>query len=135
MKFDKYIDIPYKHLGKSFNGADCYGLLWLIYKNERDITLPDNITYKEFWYKDKEEDHLIHNTNNYIYKIEVNYPYEIFDALLFYNQSRNFVDHIGIYTESDHFLHTYRNNISKIHKLNEYWISRIWKVYRWKFNG
>lgn len=41
MDFRKYIGVPYKHLGRSIKGTDCYGLVTLIYKDHLDIRLPD----------------------------------------------------------------------------------------------
>ncbi len=39
-KLDKYYTIPYKPNGYDFDGCDCFGLLWLWYKNELGIDLP-----------------------------------------------------------------------------------------------
>ena len=36
-----YVGIPFKHLGRDFNGADCFGLVWLYYKHELGIELRD----------------------------------------------------------------------------------------------
>lgn len=37
---DKYLDIPYVDHGRSVDGLDCWGLVWLVYKNEFGIDLP-----------------------------------------------------------------------------------------------
>ena len=37
---DKYIGIPSLDRGRSINGADCYGLVWLVYRDELLIDLP-----------------------------------------------------------------------------------------------
>lgn len=36
----KIIGVPWINRGKSFEGVDCYGLVWLYYKEVLDITLP-----------------------------------------------------------------------------------------------
>lgn len=36
----KYVGIPFKDHGRSFDGCDCYGLVSLIYENELNIHLP-----------------------------------------------------------------------------------------------
>lgn len=36
----KYMLIPFEDKGRSFEGVDCWGLIYLIYKEELGITLP-----------------------------------------------------------------------------------------------
>ena len=40
MNFEKYVGIPYAEKGRDETGADCWGLVRLIYKNELSIDLP-----------------------------------------------------------------------------------------------
>jgi len=37
---DKYIGVPFEDRGESLNGADCYGIIRLIYRNELGIEIP-----------------------------------------------------------------------------------------------
>jgi len=37
---DKYIGVPFEDRGESLNGADCYGIIRLIYRNELAIEIP-----------------------------------------------------------------------------------------------
>jgi len=39
--FSKYIGIPYKNLGRTREGCDCWGLLRIIYQEEFDMILPE----------------------------------------------------------------------------------------------
>ena len=39
-KIKKYMNIPFKDCGRDFDGCDCGGLVWLIYKTELGIELP-----------------------------------------------------------------------------------------------
>jgi cell wall-associated NlpC family hydrolase len=40
MNFNKYTSIPFKAHGRDRDGVDCWGLVWMIYKNELNIKLP-----------------------------------------------------------------------------------------------
>lgn len=40
MNISKYIGIPFKDKGRDFDGVDCWGIPWLIYKHELNIELP-----------------------------------------------------------------------------------------------
>jgi cell wall-associated NlpC family hydrolase len=37
---ERYRNIPYKDHGRTFAGVDCWGLLYLVYKNEFGLQLP-----------------------------------------------------------------------------------------------
>ena len=37
----RYMRMPYTEGGRSFEGADCWGLVYLVFKHELDIELPD----------------------------------------------------------------------------------------------
>lgn len=134
MNFKKYIDIPYKHAGRSFKGTDCAGLIQLIYKEEKNIVLPDNFVYDKYWYKEEDvnNNHLLNTISSYNYKVKVNPPFKVFDCLLFWNQKRTYVDHIGMFIEENKFIHTYRNSSSKIDRIEGYWNSRLWGTFRYK---
>lgn len=40
MDFKRYIEVPFFSQGRSFFGADCWGLCYLFYKHELGIVLP-----------------------------------------------------------------------------------------------
>ncbi|WP_420433023.1 C40 family peptidase [Hyphobacterium sp.] len=41
----RYMRIPFVDEGRGFDGADCYGLCWLAWREERGVTLPDALIY------------------------------------------------------------------------------------------
>ena len=44
-----YIEIPFMAHGRDKNGLDCWGLIWLTYKEQRGIILP---SYDEVYFED-----------------------------------------------------------------------------------
>lgn len=118
--FGKYIGIPYKNLGRDFSGCDCYGLVYLVYKTELGIVLPDytELQYSKDWYK--EENHILENIDSKWSKVEET-PYKIFDALIFYGIGFTTVaNHIGIYIGDDKFLHVFSSSTSMISRLEKF---------------
>ena len=68
INLEKYIGIPYKHLGRSWEGVDCIGLLYLVYRHEFNVVLPltDEIGEE---YNCVYEENLDQRFNNYLLSI------------------------------------------------------------------
>lgn len=133
--FDKYVNIPFSHKGRDFNGCDCYGLVWLIFKTERNITLPN---FLDIDYSCGLEDRDNQIEQQYIKQLKQGWvsadaPYKRWDCLIFYTDSRkDIADHIGLYIGDGKFLHTSRKlNDTVVVKLNDFWENRIYDVARW----
>ncbi len=134
--FGKYIDIPFKHRGRDFDGCDCFGLVRLIYAQERNIILPD---YLEIDYKcdltEEEETHIQDLYLNHLEKgwIVAKPPYKKWDGLIFYsNPKRTVADHIGLVIEDGKFIHTSGYyGISLVSKLDGIWESKLYGGARW----
>ena len=134
MNFGKYINIPYRNKGRDFNGVDCFGLIWLIYKSELEIDLPDftELNYHKNWYEEKEE-FILDNFRKYegIKWKKVDKPYKLFDALIFYNRCEGVIaNHIGLFIGGNKFLHVNEKNSSQVDRLNRYWGKRLYNTVR-----
>jgi len=131
MNFNEYINLPYKNLGRDKLGVDCYGLIKLPYKDKLGIDLPDftELLYEEGWYR--KENHILENI--WDDWVEVQYPYKIYDILLFYSyELKTVVNHIGILIGEGKFLHISSKYSSRVDRLEQYWKSRLYKVLRHK---
>jgi murein DD-endopeptidase len=126
--FNKYINIPFKHHGRDFNGCDCFGILKLMYTNELNINLPD-YEYSFDW--NQTHNHIIDNIrNNWI---EVNPPYKKYDCLVFcttYNSK--IANHIGVYIGDNKFIHIQENQFSRIERLDGFYSKKLYKTIRYK---
>ena len=127
MTFSKYINIPYKHKGDTFKSCDCLGLVKLILREESNIFLP------EFWYVEcwKDGDNYFTDNIGSVSTKKVKPPYKKLDGLLFYDEKRKYVKHIGLYIGNSRFIHTYRKNSSRVDKLGGYWSSRLYEAVRY----
>ena len=122
MNLSKFIGIPYKHLGRDFTGFDCYGLVWLAYKEILNIELPDytDLLYRQDWYKHK-DNHILNNVS-WVKKVE--YPFNKFDGILIYNGSNEIVNHIALYIGDNRILHIFEGVTSRIDRFDGYWKSK-----------
>lgn len=138
MNFSRYIGIPYKYKGRDFSGVDCYGLVYLIYKKEKNLNLPDfmHVDFTKNWYEDNDK-HLIVDNINELWEIadSVKNPYLPFDCMLFYSSSSKLVvNHCGLYVGDNRFIHItdYKESKSELLRFSGYWESKLYKVLRYK---
>lgn len=131
--YSKYINLPYKELGRTSSGIDCYGLITLIFKEKLGVILPDftELIYdKERYAVTKQEDHILYNIG--LRWKEVTNPKE-FDILVF-NDSKelDLSKHVGLFIGDDKFIHSLRRSSSVITKLdNMFWKSKLSAILRW----
>lgn len=135
MNFSKYIDIPYKNLGRDFEGVDCWGLICLIFKHEKNIILPDftELKYEKGWYK-KGHNHILDNkgTIDGTFWDIVNRPYKVYDGFIFYLSSEKIANHTGMYIGNNKFIHVYEEKTSCINRLDDLWKSKMYAAFRYK---
>lgn len=101
MKYLRYLKIPYKHQGRTFEGADCFGLLRLFYLHELGILLPDfTADYSESWFVD----------HDYFKDLYAEYGFQkadtsLYGNLIFFRNTSTRVGHLGIILTPDRFIH------------------------------
>lgn len=126
MDIAKYIGVPYENKGRSFAGADCYGLYMLFNKEELHKDIPEyGYTHAE----DKTSVHIAitHNAKKWH---EVTEP-EAGDLILF--RIGGHIIHCGVYLDSQTFLHCLRGRDATIEDLSSVtWTNRIHRIIRWQ---
>jgi cell wall-associated NlpC family hydrolase len=129
MSILKYIGIPYKVNGETFESSDCYGLCKLYAKNELGITLPTYF-YSEINNEQTAEIAIQlakHGMGEGWKKVDT--P-EFGDIVTFRIMGHEV--HCGIMVSSKEFLHSLKGRMSCIEELSHInWQHRLTGVYRW----
>lgn len=102
---ERLTGIPYLHNGRSYNGVDCLGLVYLFFK-ELGVKLPinDNKGYiSNDWYK-VEPDRYINGLKSIGEEVGHYRNIQILD-LPYFRLYKNVVTHTGVMLDSRHFLH------------------------------
>jgi cell wall-associated NlpC family hydrolase len=127
---NEYLGIPYKHLGRSLKGFDCWGFVVHIYKNYLGIKvfdLVEEVKYDKNWsYENK--DYITEYRDENVWK-EVNKP-RFLDIMLF-NNYKKIPNHAGIYLSKNKFIHAVEKVGIVVSKLEEQWIRRLKGFYRY----
>ena len=130
----KYLRIPYKTRGHTFDGCDCGGLLRLVYKIELNIDLPDweeryISTHRESF---KTLDSIFDEQTSTIGDFPMQVPLEDvqpFDALVF--RMGKFNVHTGVVVRKGKFLHVQEGGNTTIEDYTGLkWKNRLVGVYR-----
>lgn len=125
--WNDYVGIPYKLHGRDTDGLDCWGLVRLIYKDQKDIDLPS--LSEEYFASDD----VSHNQEVIARHKEgwalVN-DYTVGDVALFrINGSES---HVGVIIDQNRFIHAREGNSVTIEKLDSVqWRRRLVGVYKY----
>lgn len=126
---DKYVNIPYKLHSRTMEYCDCYGLAWLIYKNEFGIELPK---FDELYSENSDNEEILKLFESQVENWKkVSFP-NIGD--LIYLRSSVFKKHVGVFVGNNKFLHnTHKGATSTIADLKSIkWRNRIIGYYRYE---
>lgn len=123
----KFVGIEFKEKGRDFDGLDCWGLVYLIYKKCRRIELPtytDSYTLAD----QKEIEELIRNEKSKWQRIRNDF--QIYDILLFRIKGR--VAHVGVFVGKGKFIHCLENVGVVIESIySPVWNKRLVGAYRY----
>lgn len=128
---NNYVGVPYKENGRDCDGCDCYGLVWLVYKEALGINLPlYDYTYSHETPATEIAEMIQAGAKGADWQqLGKSEPLEPGDVLLF----RHIGDgqHIGLYVGESQMLHTDRGHDAVVVDLGSAkWQSRIIGTYR-----
>lgn len=104
MDIRKYLPIPFKNHGRGFSGVDCWGLVLLVYKEERGIIMPDLGDLYSDAYARCEVDSTVTQAMGAPWTMVVEPGQEKpFDVLVF--KRGGLKTHVGIWVEKGKMLH------------------------------
>ncbi len=134
--YDKYLNIPYKHLGNDpKSGMDCFNLCRYIYKEETGIDIP----YFSFDRCNIVDDDWYNKTSDSIFESSaladnswkrVSEPKK-FDFILMSIGSTNISNHCAMYLENNKMIHNMIDRPSWISPYGSYYQQYTTGLYRW----
>lgn len=122
---DKYIGLPFEPNGRTSRGVDCWGLIWLVYRNEFNIDLPK---YDSVFPDESIES--IRDAHNHIEKVNEN-SFRVVETpserdVILLRIYGNLVSHVGLYIGSGMMLHIMSGINSVVEDVNSIrWKHRV----------
>jgi probable lipoprotein NlpC len=128
--FNKYIGLSYKERGRDFDGVDCYGIVYLIFKEEKGIELPDflELNYQKNW-SELGKNHILESITDDWIKVGEN-DYRRFDVHIF-QDAYGVAAHTGLNIGHGKFIHVLDQRPSDVGKL-ELWKRILHGTMRYK---
>lgn len=120
-----YIDIPFQEHGRDFTGADCWGLIRLVYQKELRIEMPSYDDYESIKDDDIPEKLELRAASEWVKQDKP----KLFDVVLC--RMNNAPRHVGIYVGNQYMLHITKGINSCCEKINNSkWSNRVMGYYR-----
>jgi len=111
--WNDYVGIPYKLHGRDEDGLDCWGLVRLIYKEQKDIDLP---SFSEEYLNSDDVRHNEEVIARHKEGWSLSNDYTVGDVALFrINGSES---HVGVIIDDNKFIHAREGNSVTIEKLD-----------------
>lgn len=130
--FKKYLGIPFKTGGRDYAGADCFGLVRIVY-SDLGLSIPDYQTPNSADESikiisaviDSKENNELKQIFSFWKWIRIDRPRPL-AIVTFWIRNPNFSSHLGIMIDNDKFLHSRRMTNSCIERLSEaFWRKRV----------
>lgn len=128
---DKYVGIPFKDHGDTFEGCDCYGLVKLIYREEFGLLLPEVGDLYTSAYQRYQVDNTLSAHINYDWckKVPKEEQYNPFDMLVFRIAGTD--HHVGLYIREGFMLHVIEGSDSGVERYTGVrWSRQLHRVIR-----
>lgn len=127
MNVPKYLMLTYANKGRDIAGVDCWGLIRLIFKEERNITLARCDGYLDS--EDKEQTEKVILSESLAHWEQVNKPAK-YDAVVFDLAGKP--SHIGMMISDSEFIHALKGRGVTIERIsNVLWRRRVQAYYRY----
>jgi len=123
----KYLEVPFLLHGRTWQGADCYGLLMLYFATELGITVKDYIGTVRTKDDLTNNDLCLDNSDDEWLPVSLD-DIQPNDILLLRNQSEK-PNHVGVVIDPGHFLHTLDGAGAAVSKIPT-WRHRMVTAYR-----
>lgn len=136
--YDKYVGIPFKHLGNDEEGIDCYNLCRLVLKQERGITLTKPSSYycnivDDDWYNKINISPFEQAVKKEISSgncKKVSIP-AAFDIIIMSIGATNITNHCAIYAGNNKILQIMTQRNSWVSSYGTYYKQYTTGIYRW----
>jgi cell wall-associated NlpC family hydrolase len=126
-EFDRFVGIPYKDKGRDYDGSDCWGLLYLVYRDLLGIEIP---TYSEAYKNgsDYEEVARLIESRKRTWKRVEDKPKKYDGILIRYGRYNS---HVGVFISRNSFIHVQEGGFSVVDDLKSHrWRDRVVGFYR-----
>lgn len=108
----RFLNLTYKNQGRDYSGCDCYGLVYLFYRDFLNKDIPEfNLKYNSI----RSQCENIEKCRHEFHKVTIPEKYDI--ILL---KRANFRYHCGIYIKKNKMLHIAENMKSAVTDMNDY---------------
>ncbi len=102
--YNELIGIPFKHMGRTREGLDCWGLVLEVFRMNGKTLIDPVPDYTEDWDKTREQNHFLENYHKHWEQINGIDNVQLLDVALI-GEEPTFPTHIGVVIEENKVIH------------------------------